>query len=342
MKKYTGIILLGALLLASRLPLDVPFHLESAAYVLPVRQWVLDRHPDGTVTTAVRGPVDGVVADQAAYQFDRSDQVFFRLSAGAVGEGDTLLVLRSNRLEEQLVELRNRLAVERAALEVVETGEKPELRAQLAHSVRLARENLSLQEKLVDRARRSYEEGLVSLQELEVAENAYRAAQLQSEVVAEEQAVVDTGEKPETRRLSRARITALANQVAFLEEKVRGYVVKAPFGGRLREVPLPEGQQWILEDTGASQLTVPVRLRDVSVFSPGDTVLVSWPAPLRTLRCRVTAVGQDVRVLDLEQVVLVTLQTRESGLVRGGPVRCRLDLGKVRLSEFLTRSLGWR
>jgi multidrug resistance efflux pump len=341
LKKYSGIILLVVILLASRLPLSVPFRLESAAYVEPLRQWVLTRHPDGSVTTAFRGAAEGLASGQVSYQFDRGDQVLFHLSAGPVGVGDTLLVIRSNRLEEQLVELRTSLAVERAALAVVETGEKPELRAQLAQSVRLARENLSLQEKLVERARRSYAEGLVSLQEQEIAENAYRAALLRLQVVEEEQSVVETGEKPETRSLSRARMAALSNQVSFLEDKARGYVVTAPFGGRLRELPVPEGQQWVLEDTSASQLTVPVRSRDVPHLRAGDTVRLSLAVPFRTFACRVKGVGQQLRVLDMEQVVLVTLHTQAEDLVQGGPIRCHLDLGPVRLSDYLQRSLGW-
>lgn len=322
-------------------PVDVPFSIESAAKALPVRQWILTKNTDGSFTTSLYDHQAGTNHQAESFQFDRGDQVVVQLSSGPVKQASPIVTVSSNRLEEQLVQLKNQLAIETANYQVVATGEKPELRRRLEEEVRLARENLKLQKKLLERTRESYKDGLVALQDLDIAENAHNESALRVQVAEKALEEVRAGEKPETRDFSSSRIESLKREIAFLEQKKRQYVIAAPFDGLLRTETLEGIDRLLLEDTSATVIYIPVRLKDSAYLRAGQQLTVSWLVPPRSFQCQVLQVDNRVEFIDYDQVVGVKLLTREDNLLTGLPIRCRIECGKVRMAEFLRRSLGW-
>jgi multidrug efflux pump subunit AcrA (membrane-fusion protein) len=328
-------------------PVDVPYTLESVAKALPARQWVLAKLPDGSLTATLHDHLNGTMQEAEGYQFDRGDLVRMKFAGSdssrtLVREGEILADISSNRLGEQLVELRNQLALEIANYGVVATGEKRELIRRLQEEIRLAEENLKLQKKLYDRTRSLYEDDVIALMELEIAENAHEAAALQVSVAKEALRVADTGEKDETIILADSRIEAIKRQIAFLEDKEVRYRLAAPFSGTLRGESTVDGERLLLEDTSAFVLFIPIRLRDSRFVRPGQRIELLLADNETVYESEVLEVSAFVEIINREQAVTVKAVVRQGNLPAGALLRCTVRCGNVRILEFLKRSIQWR
>jgi hypothetical protein len=349
LKRYSGIILLALLVAFAFSPIKVPYTLESMAKVMPAQQYILTKLPDGALTVTFHDHLGGQMKEAEGYQFDRGDLVKMHFgSADTVRtyarEGEIMAAITSNRLDEQIVALRNELRVEQANLGVVATGEKDELIRQRKQELNLAKENLKIQKKLFDRAKLLVEELVISQQEYELAENAHEAAILQVKVAEEALEVAETGEKVETVDLASSRIEALKQQIAFLEDKQTRYLLYAPFSGPVRSETTIEWERILLEDTTAFVLFIPVKVRDSRFVQAGQEIAITLPDNQQTFSCQVLEVGSQVILLGLglEQVVTVKAITYEKNLPYGMPLRCTINCGNVRITEFLRRAIQWK
>ncbi len=341
MKQFSSLIIVLLLAAVVFAPVDVPFTIESVAKAMPVRQWILIKNTDGSLTASLHDHLSGAFNHAEAFQFDRGDLVEMSFSNGLVKEGEPVVTITSNRLDEQLVRLKNQLAIEQANFNVVSTGEKPELRSRLLEEINLAKADLKLRKKLYDRAKLSYDEGLVALQDLEIAENALNESLARVRVAEEALEVGVTGEKPETRTLIASRIESLKREISFFENKQNQYIISAPFEGLLRSEMTVDGDRLLLEDTSATVLFIPVRLKDSPYILPGQTIELAWTEREKAFSCEVLEVGSRVEFLDRDQVVTLKAITQEKNLPSGMPIRCRIHCDDVRIKKFLERSIRW-
>jgi hypothetical protein len=349
LKRYSGIIIIILLAAIVFAPFDVPFTVESVAKVLPTRQWALLKRADGSLSLTHYDHRTGLVSHQEGYQFDRGDQVQVRFNDGwkagsSVRAGEKVATIASNRLVEQLLQLKSELAVEQANLGVVATGQKPQLIRQLEEEINLARADLELRRKTLDRTRQLHSDGLVPLMELERAENAYNESMARAQVAEKKLAVNSTGEKQETVSLAASKIASLQKEIAFLENKQNKYVLTAPFDGQVRFETTPDGDRLLLEDTSVVILLIPVRLHDSRFVRPGQNVALHLVDNQTAITASVLEIGSRVEILNREQVVIVKAAAGGYGasLQPGSPVRSRIDCGKVRVAEFLKRSIRWQ
>ncbi|MCB9284010.1 MAG: hypothetical protein H6563_08055 [Lewinellaceae bacterium] len=347
LRRYSGIIILALFIAAIFAPVDVPYSLESVAKVIPARQWILTKRLDGSLTVTLHDNRTGQLQEAEGYQFDRGDLVQMQFgnadSSGLiVKKGAVVATILSNRLDEQIVQLKNQLQVELANREVVATGEKQELIRQLTEELNLARENLKLQKKTYDRAKALVADGVIAQAEWEQAENAHDAAIVQVKVAEEALTVATTGEKAETVSQAASRIQSLQQQIAFLENKQQRYLLTAPFEGTLRTENTPDGDRIVLEDTSASILIIPIRLRDSRFVQPGQEIDLKFPDNQQTFTSFVLETSTQVALLGRDQVVTVKAMTKEKNLPAGMPLRCTINCGNVRIIEFLKRSIIWR
>jgi len=176
----------------------------------------------------------GLVSNQSDFQFDRGDQVKVRFKEGwksgdRVRTGEKVATISSNRLGEELIKLRNQLAVEEANLGVVASGQKPQVIGQSEEEVNLAKADLALRKQNLERTRQLHVDGLIPLTQLEQAENTYNESLARLRIAEKSLQAQSTGEKPEAVSLALSRITSLRREIAFLEGKSNRYVVNAPF-----------------------------------------------------------------------------------------------------------------
>lgn len=348
-KRYSVVIILPLLVALVYLPIEVPFTLDSLARVLPVRQWALVQATDGSLAATLYDHRTGLVRKQEGYQFDRGDLVQMRFqedwqTGRRVRAGETVATIASNRLSEQVVQLKNQLAIEQANLGVVATGQKPQVIAQLEEEVSLAKSDVELQQRSLDRAKQLHAEGLIAALAVEQAENAYNAARARVRLAEKTLAIAMSGEKQETVTVTSARIASLQKEIEFLENKRSKYVITAPFAGQVRLESTVEGNRLLIEDATAAIVHLMVRLRDVPYLQPGQRMELQFLDGQTSALATVLEIGNRVEVVSYEQVVTVKAATEKGlGLLSPNtPIRCRILCGKVAPAEFLRRSVRWR
>ena len=349
MRRLSGIIILPLLVAIVLAPIDVPFTLESVARLLPARQWVLLKAANGSLSVILYDHRTGLVSNQAGYEFDRGDQVHLRFQDGwktgsSVRAGETIATISSNRLGEQLMQLKNQLAIEQANLGVVSSGQKPEILKQFEEEISLARADLELRKKNLERTRQLHTEGIIPALVLDQAENAHNESLARLRVAEKSLMVNSTGEKRESVSLASSKITALQKEIAFLENKQNKYTLAAPFGGQVRFETTPEGDRLLVEDTSAVALQIPLRLHDSRYVQVGQTIELQLLDKQTTLAATVLEIGNRVEILNREQVVMVKASASGAGTAVpfGMPIRCRISCGSVRVAEFLKRSVRWQ
>jgi HlyD family secretion protein len=349
-KRYFSILLLPLLIAAVvAAPFDVPFTVDSAAKVLPLRHWALLKARDGALVATLYDHRTGLVSNQNDFQFDRGDQVQVRFKEGwksgdQVRTGEKVATISSNRLGEELIKLRNQLAVEEANLGVVASGQKPQVIGQSEEEVNLAKADLALRKQNLDRTRQLHVDGLIPLTQLEQAENTYNESLARLRIAEKSLQVQSTGEKPEAVSLALSRITSLRREIAFLEGKSNRYVVNAPFDGQVRFEITLEGERLLVEDDSTVILQIPLRLRDRPFLKQGQNVEVQLMDNQITMMATILEVGSRVELLNQEQVVMVkAIAERETAPpLTAVAVPCRIVCGKVRVMEFLKRSIRWQ
>ncbi len=349
MRRYLGILIVPLLFAVVLAPFDVPFTLESVAKILPVRQWVLLKATNGTLAVTLYDHRTGLASNQEGYQFDRGDMVQLRFQEGwktgsSVRAGEIVATIASNRLGEQLMQLKNQLAIEQANLGVVSSGQKPEVIKQVEEQISLAKADLELRQKAFDRARQLHKEGLMPLMSLDQAENAYNESLARLRVAEKSLMVQATGEKQELVSLASSKIASLQKEIAFLENKQNKYTLATPFSGQVRFETTLEGDRLLVEDVSEVVLQIPVRLRDSGHISAGQQMEFQLVDNQITFTAVILEVGNRVEILNREQAVMVKAVASNAGktLPLGMPIRCRILCGNVRVAEFLKRSVRWQ
>ncbi len=348
MRRYTGFIIVLLLIAFVFAPIDVPYTLESVCKAVPVQEWVLLKTPQGNITSTLKDHRTDKVINAGGFEFDRGDQVEIqfieaRTEGSFIDSSATVASIVSNKLDEQLIQLQNLLDIELANLKVLSTGQKSSFLKQLEEEINLAREDLKLRKKTLERSQQLHSQGLISLTELEAAENAYEESTASVKVAEESLNVGATGEKNELLSLSNSKIEALKREIGFLEKKQGKYIIKSPFSGTIRFESLPEGDRLVVADTSETLLLIPVRLRDSRYVKVGGNVEIQLVEKEYKIEATILEISDRVEVFNMEPVLVAKalITSGKEHMGNGMPQRCHLYLDKVRVSEFLKRSIRW-
>ncbi len=346
MKGFLGIFLLIVLVGGAFVPVDLPYSFESTGRVYPLQSWILQKNPDGTLISMLHDHKTGLMSDYSSYQFDRGDVVNINFNPNGVEnrsivKGELVANISSNMLSQNLIQLQNQLAIEKARLENVSTGEKPEIVANNNEKIRLAKQDVAIAQKIFDRAQLTFKEGLIARSEFEFAENALKEAKLAVEVEEGKLMVVSTGQKPEEIKLVEAKIKSLQNQIAFNNTTNDNYNIFSPINGQIRYESSPEGDRMIVEDTSNYVLYVPIKLSNTSFVDSNSIVEIELMGRDTTLEATLVDMGGKVEILGIEQVVIAKalVPNFKEGLTIGMPVISRISVGEVTPYEYLERSM---
>ena len=345
LRTIVAIIIVAGMIACIYLPIDIPYRFNSVAKVYPARQWILQKNPDGSLVSSMKDYRTGMMKDYASFQFDRGDVVQIRFNPAQLTEmpidsGALIAEIYSNTLQEQLVSLRNQLVVQQAQLASDQTGQKPEILAKRQEENRLAQQALIYAEQQEQRAQEMLEEGLIAQADYEIMENNLRLAKTRVELAEKNLLVSDTGQKPEDIQLTQARISALQQEIIFLENKSGFYQLYAPLSGNIRYESDRSGDRMIIEDTSSYVLLIPVRLKDRFFLDQQSSIDVQLVGRDSVIRADLLDVGRKTE--QINNTVVVMAKAEVEGAVReigiGMPVQCQVSCGEVRLLEYLKRS----
>ena len=291
------------------MPVDLPYAFESTARVYPLQSWILQKNTDGTLVSMLHDHKSGLMRDYSSYQFDRGDVVNISFNPNGVEnrsikKGELIANISSNMLAGNIIKLQNELAIEKARLENVKTGEKPEILANTNERIRLAKQDVAIAQKTFDRAKLTFAEGLIARSEYELAENALNEAKLAVEVEQGRLTVVSTGQKPEEIKLVEAQIKSLQNQIAFSNTTNDNYNIFSPINGQIRYESESMGDRMIVEDTSNYVIYIPIKLSNTSFVDSTSIVEIEMMGRDTILQASLVDMGSKVEIIGRERVVI--------------------------------------
>ncbi len=330
-------------------PIEVPYTIESVVVAVPAKEWKVTRDANGIITANLMDRQHGLLVSSTQLNFERGDQVNIRyhldeLHPTYVAEGKKVITVESIELEQRLIRAASQLRVEERNREALATGQKPELITQLEAEVDLARQTLDLQQKNFNRIKGLYENEAVSQAEFEQAETALNEARVNVKIAAEALQVARTGEKPESIAAANARIKALKAELEILRRKKEGYELASPISGKASYETGPGSEAFVIRDTSALTLQIPVKMRDRNLLVIGQPVRLKIRETGRLIPARLESIGPEPQLLGGELTVIVNAVPENAGTIANWsvPMRCELDLGKVTIREFLRRAVRWQ
>lgn len=330
-------------------PLRVSYTIETMLATVPIREWRVERGADGIVCANLMDLQSGLLLHSLQLDFERGDQVNIRYhldgqGSPVVAEGQKIITVESAELEQRIIQVASQLRVEEHNKQALATGQKRQLIQQMQAQVELAKQELSLQQKNFERIKELYEKEVVPLAEYERATTAYQEALANVNIAEKALEVAITGEKAETVAVAIARINALKSELEFLRRRKSDYELNSPLSGFATYETTPNGVAFVVKDTSALILQIPLKMREQQFLMPGQLVRVKIKDTGQIIEAHIASVDAQPKLFGGEWALVLNVVPEAGQKVPlwPVPVRCELILGKVTLREFLRRAIRWQ
>ncbi len=236
------------------LPINIPFSVNITGKVMPGYQWLLARQTDGSIISTLYDYSQDRTDSYAAYQIERGDIFHFKTrpeikEVTFVTAGDTIGHIFSNMFFQELRELEGALAVAKANLDVVSTGEKESIISEANDQFLLNRERSLVQNNILERQSKLYQDALISSEDFEITRGMTRIYELETQVAAAHLITLQTGEKPEIITQARTQIESIEKQLVILHNQLSEYTITTPLTGNINMVSSPDTLLLVSDDT---------------------------------------------------------------------------------------------
>lgn len=343
---FGGLFILGILVAALWIPVQIPFVAQSVGRVYPAQEWQLLQDQTGRITSVIRDHRVGATRQIDAFQFEQGDisGVQFSLpSERFVQVGDTVVRMYSVRQNEEIQNIEAQLNLYGAQLRADVTGDKPPVVQEAENRLHLAEQDLIQKEKTFLIKKPLWEQQLIAFTEYQEAESAYNLAKIQIGIAQKYLETVQTGLKTESVGVTQAQLRGLRDRLEILRRKGLSFVLRAPFSGWVVPVVAPPEEQLILQQAGEYVVHIPVKVEHLPYLSEETVITVTDLQTHRAYRARLLQTGTKVEVLDNRQVsnitVIVAPDSINTRLSTGVSALCRIDFGKINQREYLRRIL---
>jgi HlyD family secretion protein len=203
--------------------------------------WWLGKRSTGAVELTLNGNID---LRQAALAFNGSE----RIAAVLVQEGDrvqsgqVLARLDVSRLEPQVAQAAAMVAAQRAAVERLHNGSRPEEIAQARANLESAKADALNARKQYERKRQLYEKKAGSEQDVDTAKAALDVAEARVEVNQKALDLAVAGPRKEDIAQAEAQLAGNEAQLKFLQRQLADAELKAPTDGVIRSRLMEPGE----------------------------------------------------------------------------------------------------
>ena len=337
----TPLLVIGIALLL--LPIKVPYSIDVLGKIMPLKEWVLVRGPDGYLISTLYDHMQGSIESYAVRHVERGDHVTFKLHpamvAGAsVAAGDTVGLIYSNEVERQWAELRGELATEMASLRLNRTGQKESVIREAQLCLIHAKEQAEQQRKEVARLQPLFDKKLISEADFEIAETTLRLYEIQMDIAEAQLQTVQTGVREEQMDWVRSRIGALQEEIEILEKRLSASTLTAPIAGRVVRFFLGDTLA-VVQDTTSYVVVLPMKWKDRNHIALKQQVELKIDGVFDGLTGTIEQVGNTAQVLNGEQVfgVKAIIEDEKMNLASGLIARCSISCAPVRPYEYLRR-----
>lgn len=191
--------------------------------------------PVGTRTLVATVSAGGSV--EAINEVTVTTKLTGRIAAVPVKEGDTvragqiLVQLESGEFAAQVQQAEANLRAAQARLQMLESGARPQERAQVDAAVAQAKANYDMAEANFARMQSLYDTGAISKAQLDAAQLQRDVAKAQYDSTLQQRSVVQTGPRPEEIQMARAQVAQAQAAVNFARLQAANAVITSPLSG---------------------------------------------------------------------------------------------------------------
>ena len=344
-KRHITILVITALaLLLLLLPIRFSYTIHVPGKVLPVREWLLQRSPDGNLAAVRYSYLDGMVEDYQTVQVERGDAGQFSVYPAIqayrhIERGDTVGIFYSNEAERRLQELRGELQTARSLLAVNAAGEKPGIIEAARQQVGLAERRAREQRRIFQRQKGLHEQELVSLQELDAAQTASEVADLQEQIARAALQNASSGAKPEQIAYLQTRVAVLQKEIAVLKKRSEQFTLVSPMAGIVSPT-FSRDTLILISDTTQQVILLPVRLAERAMITRDQTIDIQGGTSQGEMTARIVHIDHQVRRINGEEMLFVTALVADARrpLAPGSIVRGAIHCAGMTLWEYLRQS----
>jgi hypothetical protein len=330
---------------------------QTYARILPIRDWVLVKGPDGQLMASTFNHETGLSDGYRLSNFDRGTSIAFSLRPTVlpgqqVAQGDTIGSIYSSEIQERMTALEGELAAAQSQLAVSASGAKAAVVDEAQKRLEFAQRRKKEHDRVLERAERLRKSDLISQGELEHVENETHALDDDIQIAKSNLEAARSGAKPEQLSLLEARVAALKNEIASIQQREATYTLVAPISGTIARSFSADTLVTIVDVTTLVAL-VPIPWADSDwIRATPDPQITAWglSAPAHG---SLTSFNLTTRFLHGERVVLAagTLHDAPANLTPGMltkcAVRCESTTAFERMKQYFASqelrsvTLGW-
>jgi len=328
------IIALAAIAALIGLAITTPFTTGFQGYGLVRASHTFSLSSDGPgrymwAVTDGSGAGDESVVEQRLLQFDRADRFELHLTEGLVdgsivSEGDILATFGSVQAPQRAATLEAERAVVLAKLELLQEGGHPDRIREARSEVTLAQALLDGESAQLERTRGLAVDGVVSAEELDLAELQGAVRSLELALAQSELAVARDDARPQELAAAQAELQAVDAKISAVARIVEANQITAPFTGVLSLGLI--GNVITVHDISELYILVPLPETELGRLNVGDSLSFQGST---TTSAEVVAVSGFATPYMQQQVFWVSARLQETaGLAPGvsGTVRSEVQV----------------
>jgi hypothetical protein len=339
---YSILVAVVALSLLLMLPISLNWTIPVPCKILPAREWLLIKNEQGGILTTFSDYLQGTVENYSVMGGVRGDAFRFDLISflkpgDMVGAGDTVVKIYSHELARELSRLSGELAVAKASLAVMKSGEKEAITQEAERGLVLAREKAETQKLLFQRQDSLYQRNLVSREAFDLARSTAQMSAIEAAIAEARLQTVRTGAKPEQIRMIESEIEGLEAEISVLSDQVGTLTLISPFLGIFQSSPGTD-TLCVVEDT-ARVILMPVPAKYLGQVAPGQTVKLRVPGHTAWFVGTVLRLEKRVRIINGVQVMMATaiLNGGSRALPSNLVVMGAIETGRLSPVQYLKR-----
>jgi len=258
-----------------------------------------------------------------------------------VKKGQVIVRVFSNQYINELEENEAAIRKEKANLELLEKGARPEEIAQAKEQVRKAEAKLESNENELKRIKELFSQNLISREELEKKESEHTVLSSELGIAQSNLSILQKGAKKEEIDMCRAEINRLEAKAKFYRDQIALSDFKSPISGIVTSVQ-PEGNLLSIANYDTIRVLIPASEKDLDVIQSGQKVKAKVRSfPWKTFYGVVTRIAYQAKQHKSRQVFLVTSRIDNSELLLkpGMTGQAKIYCGKRSIAYLLLRRI---
>jgi len=258
-----------------------------------------------------------------------------------VRKGEVIVHLLSSQYTSELEENEAAIRKEKANLELLEKGARPEEIEQAEEQVRKAEMKLQSSEKELNRLKELKSQNLISKEEWEKKESDYNVLVSELNIARNNLKILKKGAKEEEIEMSKAEIGGLEAKARFFKDQVSASDLKTPISGIVTQVR-PAGEIISIANYDTMRVLIPVSEKDLDVIKLGQKVKAKVRSfPFKSFSGVVTRIAYQGEKYKSRQIFLVTskIDNTQFLLKPGMTGQAKIYCGKRNILSLLFRRI---